>query len=45
MMNPFPNINKAYAMITYDKSQRMTAINRVGGDIHESMTLYSEKKK
>ena len=43
MMNPLPNVNKAYAMITSDESQRMTAVNRVGGNIHESMSLYSKK--
>ena len=43
MMNPLPNVNKAYAMITSDESQRMTAVNRVSGDIHESMALYSKR--
>ena len=43
MMNPLPNVNKAYVMITSDESQRMTVVNRVGGDIDESMALYSKK--
>ena len=43
MMNPLPNVIKAYVMITSDESQRMTVVNRVGGDIDESMALYSKK--
>ena len=43
MINPLPKVNKAYSMITSDERRRMTAVNRVGGDIHESMALYSKK--
>ncbi|KAL3366271.1 hypothetical protein AABB24_011098 [Solanum stoloniferum] len=44
MMNPLPNVNKAYAMITSDESQRMPAGTRIGRDVHESMALYAEKR-
>ncbi|XP_055823211.1 uncharacterized protein LOC129891757 [Solanum dulcamara] len=41
MINPLPSVSKAYAMITSDESQRLTAGSRISGDVHESMALYA----
>lgn len=43
MMNPLPSVSKAYAMITSDESQRITAGSRISGDVHESMVMYAGK--
>ncbi|KAK4708446.1 hypothetical protein R3W88_029371 [Solanum pinnatisectum] len=43
MMNPLPNVGKAYAMIVSDESQRITSGLRTGGDIIEATALYAGK--
>lgn len=43
MMNPLPNVDKAYAMIVLDESQRVTSGMRTRGDILEATTMYASK--
>ncbi|XP_015162188.1 uncharacterized protein [Solanum tuberosum] len=43
MMSPLPNVNKAYAMIMADESQRATAGTHSSKDMLESTSLYAGK--
>ena len=41
MMNPLPNVSKAYAMIVADEGQRMTAGTQSRREIMERTALYA----
>lgn len=41
MMNPLPNVSKAYALIVSDESQRHTSEMHTGGNMIEATTLYA----